>query len=260
MGFNATDGDDKRWAIPGTGTDFNVRIGPDYKKNGQKAPSAPHVYDLVAADVIRNDKIMYHVSERVTLPPPTDPEVENSTGLPRIFVVSLCVPSEAPSLFNSSLDGPGYQIVMYFRATVAKLKAWQSTGCPSVRLWERWVRNQSSDMELKERLKLLIRMENLKELGLDGMLSKYNGKPALITKSGAVFQGADYLEVGMNTHRFAYITKVGMNRYLPKINELWMHCAVTIEGRDNDELPEQCLLAGRIRGLEITKCLLKNYD
>eukprot|EP00965_Chrysotila_dentata_P090988 3003973-Pleurochrysis_carterae.AAC.1 len=36
-------------------------------------------------------------------------------------------------------------------------------------------------------------MDNLKELGLNS-LAKYNGKPALITKSGSVFQGDDYVE------------------------------------------------------------------
>ena len=46
-----------------------MRIGPDYKRHGKKAPSAMHPYDVVSADVIRRDSILYHVSERVTLPP-----------------------------------------------------------------------------------------------------------------------------------------------------------------------------------------------
>ena len=41
----------------------------------------------------------------------------------------------------------------------------------------------------QERLKLLSKVENLKDLGSAfGFASKYNGKPALITKSGNISQ------------------------------------------------------------------------
>ena len=44
-------------------------------------------------------------------------------------------------------------------------------------------------------------MENLKDLGSAmGFASKYNGKPALITKSGSVYRGDDYLEVRIRAY------------------------------------------------------------
>jgi hypothetical protein len=185
---SALDAEGKSWALPGDGSQFNVRIGPDYRKYGKKAPSAAQPYEVASADVIRRESILYHVSEHVTLPPVLDPEVENKTGLPRRVTISLVVPCDAPSLMNSSVDGPCYQIIIFFRATVATLEAWRATACPAVRLWERWVKTAATDTEMKERFKLLIKMENLKDLGLSGMLEKYNGKPALITKSGSLFQ------------------------------------------------------------------------
>ena len=36
--------------------------------------------------------------------------------------------------------------------------------------------------------------------------------------------------------------------YLPSLHKLHMHVALTIEGRDNAELPEQALLACRLNG------------
>ena len=90
-------------------------------------------------------------------------------------------------------------------------------------------------------------------LVLIGDEDRDNGKPALITKSGSFFRGDDYVEMNMNTFRFAYITKKGMHYVLPRIPELHAHASVTIEGRDNDELPEQIICAGRLRGLEFPK-------
>ena len=47
----------------------------------------------------------------------------------------------------------------------------------------------------------------MRDLGLGRFIEGYNGKPALITKSGSIYRGDDYLEMDMNTFRFAYITR-----------------------------------------------------
>ena len=55
----------------GTGTAFELRIGPDYKRNGKKAPSAMHVYQPVSVDVFKTKpSAVYHISQRLTLPLP----------------------------------------------------------------------------------------------------------------------------------------------------------------------------------------------
>lgn len=43
------------------------------------------------------------------------------------------------------------------------------------------------------------------------------GKPALITKSGSIYKGDDYMEICMNTMRFAYLTKKGVHSLLGRI-------------------------------------------
>mgnify|MGYP003685644579 CR=1 FL=1 len=84
------------------------------------------------------------------------------------------------------------------------------------------------------------------------------GKPVLITKSGSIFPSLDdvygplgYLELGINTFRFAYLTKLGMSKFIPSLQKLKLHIGVVIEGRDNNELPEQTLVACRIHGLDL---------
>ena len=94
-------------------------------------------------------------------------------------------------------------------------------------------------------------MDNLKDLGIPGWIAGYNGKPALVTKSGSLYRGDDYLEVSMNTFRFAFITRKGVNFLMPTIPKMDLHVALTLEGRGNEELPEQTLMACRIKGLDL---------
>lgn len=44
------------WALPGDGTEFNLRSGPDYTKFGKKAPSAENIYELIGADAFKRSK------------------------------------------------------------------------------------------------------------------------------------------------------------------------------------------------------------
>ena len=46
----------------------------------------------------------------------------------------------------------------------------------------------------------------------------------------------------MNTFRFAYMTKKGVNSLINRIPEFDLHTAITLEGREDGELPEQTLL------------------
>ena len=44
-----------------------------------------------------------------------------------------------------------------------------------------------------------------------------------------------------------------MHHLLPRFAEYDFHAALTIEGREDAELPERTLLAARIRGLDLRK-------
>jgi len=238
---------------------------PAPKKHKKKAPSAAHIYSLLSADVLKGERITPGVGARVRLPRSADADVENDTGLPRTLVVSCAIPQKAPSLMGGSSGDAGgecYQLVLYFRASVESLRAWRDSGSAGYALFRRWVEEApGGDLPLKERLKLIVKMDNLRDLGkLGASVEQYNGKPVLLTKSGSLTPSAaplcgpdGYLEVGINTFRFAYLTKKGMHMYLPSLHKLHMHVALTIEGRDNAELPEQALLACRLNGLDFAK-------
>jgi len=243
----------------GDGTEFSLR-SPGYKKHGQKVSSVEHMSRRVTIDIFKRKKLAVHVASKLTLPPPPDGAAPNTSGLPRRLVCNCILPSDAPSILGGGTDGNCFQIVIVFGATSEALTRWKASATPAYRLFERFSSNapegvnpESGDIDVKERVKLLPRVDNLDKLGLPGWLVGYNGKPALCTKSGAVFRGDDYLEIGMNLFRFGYLAKKALNYVVPRIGDFHFHSALTLEGRDDEELPEQTLLAARIVGADLEK-------
>ena len=90
---------------PGRGERFRLRCGPNYKKNGKKAPSEEPLYELVGLDLMRTKRPLKHVGEKIELPPMlqgVDEEELGRSPLPRLFIVNTVIPMEAPSLFGAS--------------------------------------------------------------------------------------------------------------------------------------------------------------
>jgi len=168
-GFS-TRGFDSVRLFEGTGTDFNVRTGPNYRKNGIKVPSQPHLYHPVSIDVLKHDEIIFHSAAHLTLPPPPDGKRSaNTCGLPRRLVINMIFPQEGPSLFSSPTDGPCYHMVVTFAASDAALSKWKQEGSPAAKLWERFVRDapqgvlpDSGDVDVKERIKVIPVVENVR--------------------------------------------------------------------------------------------------
>jgi hypothetical protein len=50
-----------------------------------------------------------------------------------------------------------------------------------------------------------------------------------------------------------YLAKKALNYVVPRIGDFHFHSALTLEGRDDEELPEQTLLAARIVGADLEK-------
>jgi len=247
--------------VDGDGTGFELRIGPDYKKHGKKAASLSHTYAPITMDIFKCTKATFNLATKLTLPPPPGgADTPNTTGLPRRLIVNCIIPADAPPMLGGGGDGNCYQVFIVFGATTEKLAAWKAGGSAACELFSRFNEHAplgqlptSGDLDIKERLKVLPKLDNMNSLGLPGWLTGYNGKPALVTKSGSIYRGDDYLELGMNTFRFGFLTKKGMNYLLPRFAEFDFHAAMTVEGRDDSELPEQTLCATRIRGVDITK-------
>ena len=199
----------------GTGSAFDLRMR-GYARHKRKAASAAHVWEPLCVDVFKRpvgSKPVFHVASKLTLPPPPGgKDTPNCSGLPRLLVTNTIVPVEGPSLVGDS-DGPCYQIVIVFGASADKLQRWSEGGSAAAKLFQRFSNDApegllpvEGDLDIKERLKLVANVENMNSLGL-GPLKQYNGEPAVLTKSGSVHRGDDYIEIGMNTCCFGYFTK-----------------------------------------------------
>jgi len=249
----------------GDGTFFQLRTGPNYKKNGKKTFSLPHTYEPVSIDMFKRESICFSTAEHLALPPPPDGAAPNDSGLPRRLIINLVIPLDGPSLMRSPTEGPCYQIVSVYAASAATLKAWQDEGSSAAKLFARFCKQapeglvadkadvDKDGLDIKERIKIIPWIENAKAVGLPHWLEGYNGKPALITKSGSIHRGDDYLEITMNLYRFGFLTRKGMHHLLPQLGAFELHCAVTIEGREDDELDERSLLALKVSALDLVK-------
>ena len=65
-----------------------------------------------------------------------------------------------------------------------------------------------------------------------------------------MFRGDDYLEVGMNTFRFSYITNQGVQQLMPRFAQMDFLFAVTVEARADEEMPERVLACANVKNLD----------
>jgi len=244
---------DHSW-MDGDGTKFNVRKGPDYSRNKQKAPSAEALYECVGVDFIGTDYKIDEISSEVALPD-TDSINTHDPNVPPIFVVNVQFPTEPPG-WTSVDDGPGIQVVIYFRIKDEVCKQLQVLNDdwaegeekemvdvkPATKLFKEYCIQAFDDPTFRSRFKIIAYVENMSEMGLPGFITSYNAKPALIRKTGTLFRGPDnkYIEMDINVHRFATLPRKGLTILMSRFDEMMLYVGFVIEGRCNEELPE-CL-------------------
>jgi len=136
---------------------FKLRIGPNYDRNKQKAPSGPPLYEVFAVDAFCTDKRIDNVTSRMELPDTSDLEIANP-HVPPIFVVQVQMPSQPPSVFRSVEDGPGWALVLYFKMTQETCNQLKdlSTASAGVKLFATWCEKAPTDPAWKARFKVLL--------------------------------------------------------------------------------------------------------
>ena len=89
-----------------------------------------------------------------------------------------------------------------------------------------------------------------------GSVASYNGKPALIKKTGTLFvdKGQHYFEMQINVHNFGAMTRLALGSLKGRFKEMAARVAFTIEGRSEDQLPELVLGCADLHNLDIVEC------
>eukprot|EP00804_Cyclotella_cryptica_P025985 CCRYP_020101-RB/>CCRYP_020101-RB protein AED:0.03 eAED:0.03 QI:540/1/1/1/1/1/3/1089/626 len=265
---------------PASGKGFHVRVGPNYPKNGKKAPSMASLYEVYCVRYFRspcrtvggatrimplpemvercrcgdddgNDKETDTNGEKQALNGSNSSHPElRGTKIPDVLVVHFMLPYEPPNMFKQKDDGPGGECVYYLRPSQRFLD--EVSGkipiTPATRLFCRWCNECQSNLEMRSRFKCMALVKDIDKHNF-GLLKSYNGKPVLITESGRVCSGFHgdmrYLEMTANVHYWAFMAKKGFVSLIPKFKNMQMEVGFTIEGRSDNELPE-CMLGSTV--------------
>lgn len=236
----------------GIDSEFKLRVGPNYKKTGTKAPSGPSLYDLMAMDIYYSTERIENVGSQVELLEEWTSMETNHPDVPPVFVVNGQVPevslgSSVGSFFVDKSDGPGWNYILYFRlsqAVAEQLKDPESAS-PAVKLLLRYCQNAHKDdayadssSEWYGRFKVVPIVDNLDSLNLPAFISGYNAKPALIAKCGKFFknEGKPFMGFDANVHAFGGLARSALG--VIDVADMIMQWGVCFESREEDEMPE----------------------
>lgn len=250
--------------MPVDAAEFSLRVGPNYKKTGLKAPSAPALYELVGVDCIQSALRVDDIGSKLQFPAEWEDAVSNHPDVPPVFVVNAQIPSNFDtSLFSFTeiTDGDGWSLVQYFRIRpeVAAELADLDTASPAVKLLAGYCKNAPTEQTDSSstwfgRFKLILRCENIEAFGLPGFITSYNGKPVLLRNTGNIQnKGGKYAEMDINVHRFSSVPKKGLSVMMDRFDRMDISIAFCIEGREDDEMPEVVLGCTRIHRPDYTK-------
>jgi hypothetical protein len=244
---------------------FSVRSS-EYLDTKLKVPSEYSLYDCVGLDAVRSEtSVVRDLCDRAEVqrifqggsapwPWTGAPSDWNpSLGLPRVIIVNWQVPLAEPVLFGAQPLDPGVSIISYcvMSPSLCETLSSGSRLLPSVGLLRTLLeRGESSSNGTS--LKLIALVENFSDLNLPQSLSKYGGKPVLLTKSCSIrVYSSEVVVVSVDLRSWSYVARKTMHTVLDKTRDADLHFALVVEGNRTEDLPEQVLLCFRVNKLGV---------
>jgi len=246
---------------------FRVRqLG--YAKNKSKAASAHAFFRVVAVHLFdvekRINKMCQNNGEYFLIDPAT--VASPHPDVPALFVINAQVPAETgPFRVKLDADGAGYHVVIVCEldpTTAEELRAIQTNPkqfekedprrYKALNLLITYCKNAPSEPQLgakyRGRFKVIAQLRNIDECSIPNVAKSYNGKPALINKTGILssFGGPPLssthgLEMDINIHAFGYLARSGLQTIYRDFQDFILSIAFCLEARSDDELPENIL-------------------
>jgi len=237
----------------GDGTSFNVRSGSNYKTTGIKVPSNDSVYDIFAVDVYcTEEKKINNISRFYDMP--TRTPIAKEYDIPPVLLINVLIPDYTPPFWGAGPDdGRGYSMVFFGELSESSRKVLRSGNLsPSLKLFQSFVRGGKKGKHgdcLKCIARIINTNEAMKSYGrITGLLiSKYNGTPFLARDSPSfIYVPGKYFEIDLDAHLFGLMAKRGLASMKDYIEKVIFDFGFLIEGRTNEENPEQILAAIRV--------------
>ncbi|GMI06894.1 hypothetical protein TrVE_jg13041 [Triparma verrucosa] len=265
---------------------FNLRVGPNYKRTGKKAPSGPELYKLDKCDLVQTSTSRLNVingSEFQHFVPELSDKVLEGTKIPAQMIVTANLPTDSPSMFSTAENGPSFVVVFYFSASgmlVAEAEKVKNGSCvdPGVLLLNKWCSVAETDRKEMGRFKAMCIIDDMESHGFPGFISKFNGKPILINRSGTYnayrvvsggVSGGGEVELApvegdttptlgvmqVNVHVFAFVARKGLFSMQDKFKDMTLNVGFCIEGRCDEEQPEVILGCATLKEMDIEKMI-----
>jgi len=243
--------------IDGDASDFSVRSGPNYARYKTKTTSGSALYKTIACDVLRNvyndSNKIHHIGDHEEIIMPelhgVDMDLLKKSPLPGVIICNCQIPLKPPKMMGKPEADPGISLIFYYQISEETLSQSldPSSASPAVRHLIRFVKEAQSKKDMRRRFKLIGMVMNMAEIGLPSFLRGYNGKPAIINKSGQLFFGKtsgpnpySYMEMDILVHTFAFIARKGLYSVRDSISRMSLRAGFVIQAEDDDEMPE-CL-------------------
>jgi len=237
------------------GKTFNLRIGPDYALHGKKAPSLASIYRVFAIDIYNSEKKIANIDRFYNMPRRSN--VQGDYDIPPILMINVMTPEYAPSWFSPLIDGRGFSFVIF-----AELEEWaretlkRGKLSPALKLYQEFVRGGKKS-KYSDCLKVVARICNNGEASKHygaiarNLVDSYNGRPFLArTSTQFYYSPKHYFAIDLDIHVFGKIARRGLYSLKDFFGKLIIDCGFVIEGRSNNELPEQVLTALRMLKLD----------
>jgi len=230
---------------------FRVRAR-DYGNSGQKIPSAAAMFEPVSVDLVRGIRKLESVGKLFT-PCISEYKKFSKSGpedLPELIILHGQFPLQPPSLWNTAANDqdPGCSLVVAF--------APNRVTDPAVAL-QLLRRAMQAPKAEDARFKLVGRVENLSELsgGIAEIIENFNNKPVLLTKSCTIIQHPGrIMEIIFDVRMWNFVARKSLSTVQDQLlKDAVLSLALLVEGRDNDELPEQVLGCVQLEFVDIAK-------
>jgi hypothetical protein len=198
------------------------------------------------------------------LPPELTEEEENEDirrelaedeklDFPYVFIMNTAVPLYDPPnpVWGAARDdGPSASLITYHIIN-KEGKRQLRDGVPAALLMRRFMLEASEKAAMADRMKGIVRIENIQNSPVPSMLRQYNSKPFLTRPQHKFWKGDFYLEGAADVHIFTYLARSGNKMVRGRFEEMIEDLVYVIESRDEKEMPEQVLGAVRLCNISL---------
>eukprot|EP00668_Euglena_longa_P017889 GGOE01022350.1.p1 GENE.GGOE01022350.1~~GGOE01022350.1.p1 ORF type:complete len:689 (-),score=181.62 GGOE01022350.1:330-2396(-) len=244
------------WAIPDPAS-FNVRIGPDYARLKQKAPSNGSILTPVAADLFTSDQKVDHVMQHMQFPA-VDFEVAHW------FVINAQVcnyPPSNPVWGGAKVDGPGMSVVVFNPIPPPLWQQIQRATSGHLELLRRFLTaDRLPDPEVVyNRSKLVATLLNADDPALQlnstctHLVKSWNSKPVLTRPQHRIIHSDLYTELDINLHEFSYLARRGLAGFIGRVKCMELNVALVLEAQTDAELPEVVLTCFTLNRVDLER-------